>query len=67
MIYTHVLKKGVLGVRSPADMMGKEYTLHTVNPFSKLPSEIQKQFKYIVNKRYNGDLTAAISAFLNLH
>jgi integron integrase len=67
MIYTHVLKKGVMDVRSPADMMGKTDLLHPGNPLKKLPSELQTQFKDTVNSRYNGDLAAAISAFLELH
>jgi len=67
MIYTHVLNKGVLGVRSPADNMGKNNPLRSGNPLAKLPPQLQKRFEEIVNKRYNGDLAAAISAFLQLH
>jgi hypothetical protein len=67
MIYTHVLNKGVLGVRSPADMMGKNNLLHAGNPLAKLPTQLQKRFEEIVNIRYDGDLAATISAFLELH
>jgi len=67
MIYTHVLNKGALGIRSPADMLGKNDLLHPGNPLAKLPAELQKRFEDILNKRYNGDLEAAISAFLHLH
>ena len=67
MIYTHVLKSGVVGVKSPADMMEKNKLLSTDNQLAKLPSKLQKLFEDIVNKRYNGDLAAAISAFLELH
>jgi hypothetical protein len=67
MIYTHVLNKGVLIARSPADMMGKTDLSHPGNPLTKLPPELQKRFEHIVNKRYDGDLAAAISAFLDLH
>jgi len=67
MIYTHVLNKGVLGVRSPADMLGKNNFLNRGNPLAMLPPVLQKGFEDIVNNRYNGDLAAAISAFLDLH
>jgi len=67
MIYTHVLDKGVLGVRSPADMLGKNDPLNRGNPLAMLPVELQKQFEDTVNKRYSGDLAAAISVFLDLH
>jgi len=67
MIYTHVLNKGVLGVHSPADMMGKSNILHQGNLLAKLPLELRKQFEDIINNRYDGDLAATISAFLQLH
>ncbi len=67
MIYTHVLNKGVLGVRSPADMLAKNDLLHQGNPLAKLSTKLQKRFEDILNKRYNGDLEAAISAFVDLH
>ena len=67
MIYTHVLNRGVMGVRSPADVLGKDKPLRPSNPLAQLPAEIQKRFRNIVNKRYNGDLSAAISAFVDLH
>ena len=67
MIYTHVLNKGVLGVRSPADMLQNNNPLHPGNPLAKLPTELQKRFEDILNKRYDGDLEAAISAFVDLH
>lgn len=67
MIYTHVINNGVLDVISPADMLGKSDLLSPANPLTKMSSELQKRFEGIVNKRYNGDLAAAISAFLDLH
>jgi integron integrase len=67
MIYTHVLKKGVLGVRSPADMMGSNNSPPVGNISAALPPVLQKKFDDIVFKRYDGDLTAAISAFVDLH
>jgi len=60
------LNKGVLGVRSPADML-KENDFHVGNPLAKLPIDLQKRFEDILNKRYDGNLQAAISAFVDLH
>ncbi|NIV03949.1 tyrosine-type recombinase/integrase [Candidatus Saccharibacteria bacterium] len=67
MVYTHVLKNGVLGVKSPADFLGKKDKLSPQNSFVELPSELQKQFGELVNERYDGNPEAAIRAFLNLH
>ena len=67
MIYTHLINRGVLSVQSPVDMLGKTNLLSLDNPLIKLPHELQQRFQLIVNKRYNGDLETAISAFLELH
>lgn len=67
MVYTHVLKDNMMGVRSPADFMGKE-CLMRLNPlFDSLAPEIEQRFQTVVNKRYHGDLQAAILSFINLH
>ncbi|MFQ5627642.1 MAG: integron integrase [bacterium] len=67
MIYTHVLNKGGIAVRSPADVLKKKEDLPLVNLFDSIPSALLKQFNEIVNNRYKGDMTSAISAFLNFH
>ena len=67
MIYTHVLNKGGMAVRSPADMLIDKGDIQSENPFNKVPAPLQKQFMEILNNRYKGDMSAAISAFLNLH
>jgi hypothetical protein len=67
MIYTHALKKGVLGVRSPMDMLATLHSANSGNALEELPPPLLKRFKELVNKRYKGDLAAAISAFLDLH
>ena len=37
------------------------------NGWEELPPPLLKRFNELVNKRYKGDLAAAISAFLDLH
>lgn len=66
MVYTHVLNRGGLGVRSPADFLGNDF-IRPDKPFAALPPALEQQFREMVNTRYNGDVTAAILAFLNLH
>jgi hypothetical protein len=66
MIYTHVLNRGDLGVRSPADFLGNDF-IRPDKPFAALPPALEQQFREIVNNRYNGGLSAAVMAFLNLH
>lgn len=66
MVYTHVLNKGGMGVRSPADFLGNDF-IRPDKPFAALPPALEQQFRETVNARYNGDLAAAILAFLNLH
>jgi hypothetical protein len=67
MIYTHVLNKGGMAVRSPADMLNDKRDLQLANLFDTVPSALQKQFMEIVNNRYKSDMSVAISAFLNFH
>lgn len=67
MIYTHALKKGVLGVRSPMDMLATFNSANSGNALEELPLPLLNRFKELVKKRYKGDLGAAISAFLDLH
>ena len=67
MIYTHVLKNAVMGVKSPADLLGKNELLRSANPFGDLHPELQKRFLSLVEERYGGDLNTAFSAFLGLH
>ncbi len=67
LVYTHVLKNGVLGVKSPADLLGKNGILYSGNSFVELPAVLQKRFKELINERYDGNLGGAIQAFLNLH
>jgi integron integrase len=67
MIYTHALKKGVLGVRSPMDMLATFNSANSGNALEELPPPLLNRFKELVKKRYKGDLGAAISAFLDLH
>lgn len=57
----------MLWARSPADVLEKGDPLRPGNPLEELPAEMEKRFRNIVNKRYNGDMAAAISAFLTLH
>jgi integrase len=47
MIYTHVLKKSVLGMRSLADMMENNNSPHISNINNSLPPELQKKFDNI--------------------
>ena len=67
MIYTHVLQKGVLGVRSPADMLKKNDVLRPGNLSMILSPEIYMRFGEIVDNCYNGNATAAILSFIDLH
>jgi hypothetical protein len=67
MIYTHVLNKGVAGVRSPADLLGRKHYMRPGNPFAGLPSAIADEFASIVSTRYGDDFAAAIKAFIKLH
>jgi len=67
MIYTHVLKDNIMGVRSPADFIGKDGLMRLNPVFDNLAPEIEQRFQAVVNKRYHGDLQAAILSFINLH
>ncbi|MCB9503309.1 MAG: integron integrase [Deferribacteres bacterium] len=67
MIYTHVLNKGGMAVRSPADSLQNKHDLQLDTFLKETPLALQKQFLEIVNNRYKGDFTAALSAFLNFH
>jgi len=67
MIYTHVLNKGGVKVRSPADILGKKNYMQPSNPFADLSPAISDQFAGIVASRYNDDFEAAIRAFVDLH
>ena len=67
MIYTHVLNKGGVNIRSPADLLGKKNYLRSGNPFANLSPAIADQFAGIVASRYSDDFEAAITAFVNLH
>lgn len=65
MVYTHVLNKGVLGVKSPADFLGS--VLQAGHVLATLSPTLEKQFREMVHSRYQGDISAAISACLKLH
>jgi hypothetical protein len=67
MIYTHILNKGGVKVRSPADILGKKNYMKPSNPFTDLSPAISDQFAGIVASRYNDDFEAAIRAFVDLH
>ncbi|MFQ6112626.1 MAG: integron integrase [bacterium] len=67
MVYTHVLKKGAMGVKSPADLLEKNGKVYPGSSFMELSSELQRLFGDVVNERYGGDLEAAMLAFVNLH
>ena len=67
MIYTHVLNKDGVDVKSPADMLGKKHTKKIKNEFDDLSPEIAEQFFEIVSKRYKDNFEAAITAFIKLH
>jgi hypothetical protein len=67
MIYTHVLNKGIAGVRSPADMLGRKHYMRPGNPFASLFPAIADEFASIVATRYGYDFEAAIKAFIKLH
>ncbi len=45
----------------------KYILLSPKNPSTKLPHKLPKQFQFILNKRYNGDLETAINSFLKFH
>lgn len=66
-IYTHVLNKGGVQVKSPADMIGKRHNQKVKNRFSELTPENADKFFEIVSKRYDNDFEAAILAFIKLH
>ncbi len=67
MIYTHVMRNNITGACSPADFLGKEGQMRLNSLFESLPAEIEQRFESLVNKRYHGDLQAAILSFINLH
>jgi hypothetical protein len=67
MIYLHVMQKGGLGVKSPADRLGNNNVRLPVYLTDHLPVELRTRFEDVINKRYKGDLKAAIAAFLDLH
>ena len=67
MIYTHVLNKGIAGIRSPADMLGRKHYMRPGNPFTSLSPAIADEFASIVANRYGDDFEAAIKAFIKLH
>ncbi len=67
MIYLHVLNRGGMGVRSPADMMNMENSFLRDDEFGDLSPELKRSFRNLINKRYNGKLESAISAFIDLH
>lgn len=67
MIYTHVLNKGGVRVRSPADLLRKKSYLRPSNPIANLSPAIAAQFAEIVASRYNDDFEAALTAFIKLH
>ena len=67
MIYTHVLIKGGMAVRNPADALKIKIDLQVDKLFTEVPTALQKQFLEILNNRHKGDMAATISAFLTLH
>ena len=67
MKYTHVLKNGVLGVKSPADFLATNDFTKNNNPLAALPSNLEQRLWQVVDNSYQGNLEAAISALLQLH
>jgi len=67
MIYTHVLNKAGMNVRSPADLLRKKSYMRPSNPIANLSPAIASQFAEIVASRYGDDFEAAITSFVNLH
>ena len=67
MIYTHVMNKDGVHVKSPADMLGKKHIKKVKNQFDGLTPETAEQFFEIVLKRYDNNFEAAIAAFIKLH
>jgi len=66
-IYTHVLNKGGVHIKSPADMIGKRQNQTIKEQFANIPSEVADQFLEIVSSRYSDDFEAAIKTFIELH
>lgn len=66
-IYTHVLNKGGVHIKSPADMIGKRQNQAIKEQFANIPSEVAEQFVEIVSNRYSDDFEAAIKTFIELH
>jgi integron integrase len=66
-IYTHVLAKRLQNVRSPADMFGKNGLMKPGLALAELPPALEKRFRETVANHYQGDMQAALAAFLDLH
>jgi len=66
-IYTHVLAKRLQSVRSPADMFGKDGLMRANLNLSDLPPAVEQRFREVVANRYQGDMPAALAAFVDLH
>lgn len=66
-IYTHVLAKRLQSVRSPADMFGKNGLMRANLNLSDLPPAVEQRFREVVANRYQGDMPAALAAFVDLH
>lgn len=65
-IYLHVLNRGGMGVRSPADFdIGGDKEKGTL--FSGLSPLVGKKFAELVQKRYGGRINDALREFINLH
>lgn len=66
-IYTHVLAKRLQSVRSPADMFGKNGFMKSSIALGELPPALEKRFRDVVQNHYQGDIQAALTAFLDLY
>jgi len=67
MIYTHVADTGAMGVRSPAETLWFSDSDGVNSPWLDVPEDHKKRLTEIVARRYQGDWTAAITAFIKLH
>ncbi len=67
MIYTHVLNKGALGVRSPADELWSSEERSAGSVLQELSPALEQRFKKVVEEKFKGDFQAAIAAFLKAH
>ena len=64
MIYTHVMNKGALGVRSPADELWSSGEQSGGNLLKNVPRELEYRFYKTVQEKFKGNIEAAITAFL---